>query len=271
MPTYTDPTGTFAASADPDNFVFTRAPSEITAIDALAGIDTVNVDFGPAVTDPISFQAIDTYNSGELDAFIQTGPYNPTIWIMNAEVVNYRGGVGDDDFQLKIGPQTSGLSVTFDGNAGNDTLNFDFSLRTDDFTFLVNGADDHQFVRHFFEFRTVCDPRWRRQRHHPDRRRPRRHLPGPASHRPRRRRQRFHLFAIDRRYDRRRRRHRLLRRRLHGRHHAAFDLHRRHHDNLQRPHRYQCRKHHYRRRRRRRRVHGDQAPGERHAVWRRRP
>jgi len=140
VPTYTDPTGTFAASADPDNFVFTRAPSEITAIDALAGIDTVNVDFGPAVTDPISFQAIDTYNSGELDAFIQTGPYNPTIWIMNAEVVNYRGGVGDDGFQLKIGPQTSGLSVTFDGNAGNDTLNFDFSLRTDDFTFLVNGA-----------------------------------------------------------------------------------------------------------------------------------
>jgi hypothetical protein len=77
--TYTDPTGTFTATAGPDTIIFDRPPTAIVAINASDGIDTVTADFGQNYATPICFRAIDTFNSGEFDAYIEAGPYDPTI------------------------------------------------------------------------------------------------------------------------------------------------------------------------------------------------
>jgi Ca2+-binding RTX toxin-like protein len=133
MTTYTNPTGTFNATGGDDTIVFNTVPANTVAIDALAGNDSLLVQFD--YFQGLTYDASDWNNSG---AFMATAG---SIIVWNVEQVEFHGTSNNDTFHLQLGTGgSSGLSAVMDGGAGDDLLKFDWSKTSTGMSFVVNGS-----------------------------------------------------------------------------------------------------------------------------------
>ena len=139
MSTYTNPTGTFDATAGDDTFKFTAVPSAgtTTAIDALGGHDSLLVQV--AFAGAMNFDATDN-GGASFTATIRFGPDDGLITVYDVESVEFDGTTNDDTFNVKLGGTTAGEFVKIDGGAGNDSLHLDVSSLTTDFSFVDGGS-----------------------------------------------------------------------------------------------------------------------------------
>jgi len=139
MSTYTNPTGTFDATAGDDTFKFTAVPSAgtTTAIDALGGHDSLLVQV--AFAGAMNFDATDN-GGASFTATTRFGPDDGLITVYDVESVEFDGTTNDDTFNVKLGGTTAGEFVKIDGGAGNDSLHLDVSGLTTDFSFVVGGS-----------------------------------------------------------------------------------------------------------------------------------
>ena len=139
MSTYTNPTGTFDATAGDDTFTFTAVPSAgtTTAIDALGGHDSLLVQV--AFAGAMNFDATDN-GGASFTATTRFGPDDGLITVYDVESVEFDGTTNDDTFNVKLGGTTAGEFVKIDGGAGNDSLHLDVSSLTTDFSLVDGGS-----------------------------------------------------------------------------------------------------------------------------------
>ena len=154
MAVFVNPKGIFVATDGDDTLIFDTPPNESIVIDALDGHDdlVIHVDWGAGAT----FDAWDLYNTGVLygNAGSFANPAAGGIIIYNAESVDYVGTAFNDTFDLKLGSNTAGLSVSMDGGAGQDLLKFNGSLLTTGLSFFVSGGSITSSFGSFANFET---------------------------------------------------------------------------------------------------------------------
>lgn len=139
MATYTNPAGTFNATSGDDNFIVNTAPTSVTFIDALAGRDTLSIQFDYGFG--LSYEIIDIFNEGTLTAGVNLSPYSSDgVRVMNVEAVDIHGTSNNDNFRLQLGATVGGLSVALDGGAGTDFLYFDLSKQSAGLYFVADGS-----------------------------------------------------------------------------------------------------------------------------------
>ena len=156
MPTYTNPTGNVTATSGDDSIIVNTPWTEATTVDAADGHDTLLVQFED--TGPVSYYVSDSSNTGFLNAYIQRGPQASfvSLTVNHVEDVTLHGTSNNDIFSLYIGPNTasSGLAVSLDGAAGQDTLSFNWSQLTTGLSFQVNGSTITSDFGSFTNFET---------------------------------------------------------------------------------------------------------------------
>lgn len=139
MPTFTNPTGTINATEGDDTIIFNAYPSESgVAVDALGGYDSLFVQID--TTDWMTFEALDTFDSGVLNTAVSIGAYGPVIYAQNVEDIDLYGTSNSDVFRLALGSDASGLAVRMDGGAGDDDLHFDWSKLSSGISFVVSAT-----------------------------------------------------------------------------------------------------------------------------------
>jgi Ca2+-binding RTX toxin-like protein len=138
MATYTNPTTSFNATDGDDTITFTTRPSGTITIDALGGHDSLVVQFDNP--NALGFNVADLVNSGEFQVMISGELTDPRITAYNFENVDLHGTVYDDTFSLTVGPNSSGLTVSMDGGAGQDYLQLDFSSTATALSFVAGAS-----------------------------------------------------------------------------------------------------------------------------------
>ena len=120
------------ASYRNDTFIVS-ALSDIT-IDGLAGLDTLVADYS-SQNEAIVF-AISPNSYGQYSGSVTLGVAPTHLTFQNLEMLDLRGGSGDDRFSFS---RPVAGAVAIDGGAGWDTLEIDFSQLDAAVTFLVSG------------------------------------------------------------------------------------------------------------------------------------
>ena len=133
--TIINPTGTVQGSTGDDIIIFNAPSFAAVTVDALAGVDSLIVDASGS-TNPLSFSANSNEGSG---AFSAEGWFGSLFIVRNVENVDFQGGSGNDSFELRLGPNSSGLSAKMDGGSGQDFLWFDWSASSLGISFTVSG------------------------------------------------------------------------------------------------------------------------------------
>ncbi|MBA3527394.1 MAG: calcium-binding protein [Sphingomonas sp.] len=141
MPTYTNPLGIINATDGADTIIFDTRPSGsgyVARVDALGGIDSLIVQFESQGA--YGFEVADVFNNGSLQVIVAGEVGDPRIVVSNVENIDIHGTSHDDGFTLRLGSSPLGLAVQMDGGAGDDRLDFDWSLMVTGLSFQVSGS-----------------------------------------------------------------------------------------------------------------------------------
>ncbi len=141
VPTYTNPLGVVDATDGADSIIFDTRPSGtgyVARVDALGGNDSLVVQFeSPGA---YGFEVADVFDSGSFQVTVAGGVSDPRIVVSNVENIDIDGTSHDDGFTLRLGSSPAGLTVQLDGGAGEDRLEFDWSLLTTGLNVQVSGS-----------------------------------------------------------------------------------------------------------------------------------